>query len=125
MPNIHEIRERCRIYARQFHYPEYLFDRMPTYVFQYFGSPNPLDTIPGSFDQMDTLNIFMIINGISADLMMAFYAAAEQEIETVIRIYEYFLRMYSLYNESSSIDLIANLCPLFGKMVRATVCKYM
>lgn len=113
MPNIHEIRERCR-YARQFHYPEYLFNRMPTYVFQYFGSPNPLDSIPGLFDQMDIMNIFMLINGISAELMMAFYAAGEQEVDTVIRIHEYFLRMYSLYNESSVNDLIANFGSYFS-----------
>lgn len=64
--NFRRIISTCRIYARQFHYPEYLFDRM--YVFQYFGSPDPLDRVPGSFDQMDIMNI-LIINNISAELM--------------------------------------------------------
>lgn len=90
MPSLHEIRNRCRTYARKFNYPEVLFNRIPTYIFQYFGSNDPLDRVPGSLDQMDIMNIFMIINGISADIMMAFYAAADQPLETVLRIHEYF-----------------------------------
>lgn len=81
--SIFEIRQRCRDYARQFNYSDSLFNRIPTYIFQYFCSNNPLEVVPGPFDQMDIMNIFMIINGISADLMMAFYAAADPELDDV------------------------------------------
>lgn len=108
--SLYEIRQRCRRYARQFSYSEVLFNRIPAYIFQYLCSPNPLEVVRASFDQMDIINIFMLINGISADLMMAFYAAANQNLENVLMIHEYLLRMWQMYRQATP----ENLCGIFG-----------
>lgn len=109
-PSIFEIRRRCRQYAIRFNYPDILFNTIPTYIFQYFCLINPLEVVPGPFDPMDIMNIFMIINNISADLMMAFYAAGDQELDNVLRIHDYLLRMWQLYNQARPEDLFG----LFG-----------
>lgn len=103
--NLALIRHGCRRYARQFNYPSQLFDRIPIYVFHYFASPSPMDFVQGSFDPMDIMNVFMIINQISADLMAAFYAAGGQDFQTVLRIHDYLLRMWDLYRNTEPIDL--------------------
>lgn len=112
-PSLREVRERCRVYAHQYGFPILLFNRIPMYFFQYFGSPDPLTVVSGPFDQMDIINIFMIINGISANLMTAMYAGADQQLETVLRIHEYLLRMWSLYDSQPAHELVSNFGDYF------------
>lgn len=112
--SVHTIRENCRRYARQFSYPDYLFNRIPTYIFAFFSSPNPLGIIRETYDQMDIINVFMLINGISADLMMAFYAAAHQDLETVLMVHEYLLRMWQLHSHAQEDELIGIFGTIFS-----------
>lgn len=76
------------------------------YIYQHLASQRPLDVVPGSFDSMNIMNIFMLINGISADLMAAFYAAGGQAYQEVLRLHEYFIRMWRMYTEAVQGDLI-------------------
>lgn len=72
------------------------------YIFQYLSSPSPLMVISSTFDQIDIINVFMLINDISAHLMTAMYAAADQDLDTVLQLQDYFLRMWDLYNRNPS-----------------------
>lgn len=111
-PSLHQVRDQCRIYARQFNFPEQLFNRIPMYIFQYFGTPNPLTVIRGAYDSMDIITIFMIINKISAELMMAFYASADQELETTLMVHDHFQKMWQLHGQNNPRDL----CGIFGTL---------
>lgn len=101
-----EVRQRCRYYSRQFQFSQRLFGRIPMYIFQYFLSPDPLAILRITFDQMEIMNIFMLINGISADLMVAFYAAAGHDVEVVFLLHDYFRHIWHLYRTSLSSDLL-------------------
>lgn len=104
-----EVKRRCRIYAQRFNYPLNLFDRFPMYVFRYFQSsdvihPNSSST---SFTQLNIITVFMIINHASADLMMAFYSAGEQDVDTVFRLQSYFLAMWEFYRNEPESELFS------------------
>lgn len=105
MVSVIDVRNRCRIVARRFGYSLRLFDRIPTYIFQYFRSEDPLATNSPSFSQIDIVIIFMIINNISANLTMAFYASGDQEMDTVFRLQDLFTTMLRLYETTNQEDL--------------------
>lgn len=111
MLSVIEVRNRCRREAARFHYSLILFDRFPMWIFRYFQASDPLcvDNIP-NFKKLHILFVYMIINKIDAGLMMAFYNAADQDMDTIFRLHKLFSTMWKLYNEAESIDYI----PIFG-----------
>lgn len=110
MVNAVEVRRRCRIYAQRFGYDLRLFNRIPIYIFEYFRSDDPLSTNTPSFCQIELMSVFMIINNISSDLMMAFYAAGDQGLDVILRLHTFFFTMWRVYETSDPDDLLG----LFG-----------
>lgn len=104
MVHVAEVRRRCQIVARRFRYPEYLFNRIPMYIFRYFKSADPLLGNSAYFTQLNVITIFMIINGIDAGLMMAFYNEGEQSIDTIFELHRIFVAMWRLYRTTEPFD---------------------
>lgn len=114
MLHIAEVRRRCRIEARRFNFPEQLFSRIPTYFFRYFKSIDPLLDNSEHFCQWHIMTVFMLINNIDAGLMMAFYNAGEQDIDTLFKIHSIFATMWRLYRRTDAVDLVSVFGPYFS-----------
>lgn len=111
MVHVAEVRRRCQIEARRFHFSEQLFNRIPMYFFRYFKSINPLLDNSEHFSQIHIITVFMIINNIEAILMMAFYNAGEQDFETQMKLHSIFATMWRLYRTTNAVDRIS----VFGR----------
>lgn len=106
MVRFHEVRERCRVEARRFHYPEHLFGRFPTYIFRYFMSVDPLHST-GSYSLINIITVFMLINNIDAGLMMAFFNAGDQGLDTLFQLHGIFSVYWRLYRSTPENELIS------------------
>lgn len=102
-----KVRERCKEMALRFGYPLYLFNRIPIFIFHYFKSNNPLDHYQGSFSQLDYIIIFMLINSITADLMIAFYAAGDQIVDDIFKLHAIFINAWKLHKAASNDELLS------------------
>lgn len=104
-----EVRRRCRVYAERFNYPLNLFDRFPMYVFRYFHASDVIhpNASSSSLTQLNIITVFMIINHVSADLMMAFYSAGDQDLDTVLRLQSYFTAMWGFYRSEPEQELFS------------------
>lgn len=100
-----EVREKCKKEAMKFLFSIKMFNRFPIWVFEYFKSVDPLSSHTSNFTQIEIITIFMLINKIDAGLMMAFYNAGGQDLETVFRLHEIFVRMWKSYRETEKIHL--------------------
>lgn len=108
MIRLPEVRRRCRYYAQRFDYPLHLFDRFPMHLFRYFRFTDALSQIsPSSFSQLNIATVFMIINNISADLMMTFYSCGGQDVDTLLRLQTYFQTMWRFYQSEPSNELLS------------------
>lgn len=114
MVSVVDVRRRCRYYARRFGYSLLLFDRIPTYIFEYFRSNDPLNTFTPSFTQIELITTFMIINNISADLMTSFYSSGDQELDIVLHLHTFFITMWRLYRESTEDSLLGRFGTFFA-----------
>lgn len=106
MLHVAEVRQRCRIEARRFGFSETLFNRIPIYFFRYFMSTDPLLSNPQGFTQYNIMTVFMVINRIDAGLLMAFYNAAEQNIDTLFEIHAIYSTLWRLYERTNADDLL-------------------
>lgn len=102
------IRDRCKNEAEKFNFPIYLFNRIPMFIFNYFGSRNPFESSEsGNIGHFKYIVPFMLINNISASLMAAFYSCGDQTYDVVLSLEEMFLKMWNIYrNPPQGFDLI-------------------
>lgn len=109
------VRDRCRRYAVQFGFPLYLFERIPSYIFYYFKSADPfgLNYAQSNITQLDIMIVFILINNISSNLIMAFYAAGDQNVETVFGLHTHFDIMWRLYR-ATDVNNANELFRYFG-----------
>lgn len=103
------VRNACKLQAEKFHFDAVLFNRIPMWEFRCVAADDPLCK-ESRTDKLEIMSVFMLINKISADLMMAFYIEGGQSIDDAMKLHKFFNTMHNMYNESEEIDLIG----LFG-----------
>lgn len=108
--DVSTVRKRCRVQAQRFKFDVTLFDRMPMWVFRVLAAEDPMCRISGELTKIDTITIFMLINGINPDLMMAMYLEGRQSIDDAMKLHKFFKTMKKLYDKTDKGDLIS----LFG-----------
>lgn len=92
MEHLSKVRDRCRAIAHRYRYDEILFDRIPTFYFNYFRATDPLAVV-------HLVAVFMLINDISANLMMAFYSAGGHDPDMLDRLHQIFIRQWAAYRQ--------------------------
>lgn len=107
---VHEVRQKCKIQAKKFNYSEELLNRFPMWVFRYFAALDPMCREDNETKKIEIMTIFMLINKISPDLMMAFYIEGGQSVHDAMKIRDFFNKMKEIHDEHEKDDLIA----LFG-----------
>lgn len=107
---VNEVRERCKMQAKKFKYNEELFSRFPMWVFRCFAASDPMCRNYNETKKIELMTIFMLLNRISPDLMMAFYIEGGQSVNDSMKIRNIFNKMRDIYNKNEKEDLIA----LFG-----------
>lgn len=101
------VRKECKIQAKQFKYNEELLNRFPMWVFRYFAAIDPMCQNTNEFMKVEIITIFMLLNKINADLMMAFYMKGGQSIEDSMKLRNFFTKMWHIHGKNGKEDLIA------------------
>lgn len=95
-----EVRNKCKLHAEKFRFSINLFNRTPMWVFRCFTADDPLCKINYmETKKIDFMTVFMLINKISPNLMMACYLEGGQSVNDVIDLHKYFILMEKLYEE--------------------------
>lgn len=95
---IRQIRQNCEKIAVKFNFPIEIFKRIPMWFFGYLRSEDPLYIYSNKFNQINMMTIFMLINEIPPELMMAFYNEGHQNVDIVFRLHEIFIKMRQKYD---------------------------
>lgn len=108
--DLSSVRKKCREKAKMFNYDLGLFNRFPMWVYRYLAADDPLCKDSGETRKIEIFTVFMFINKISPELMMAFYIEAGQSIEDAFNIHKFLVIMKKIYDKHDRSELIG----LFG-----------
>lgn len=108
--NVSAVRQQCRKQAEKFKFDLTLFDRMPMWVFRALCAQDPMCKNSLELTKIDIMGIFMLINNVSPELMMAMYIEGGQSIEDGMQLLAFFKTIKKLYDKTAKDDLLG----LFG-----------
>lgn len=99
--DLSSLRQRCRLHAEKFKYPLVMFDRIPMWFFRYLAAEDPLcQNVKAT--KLEIMTIFMIINEIEVNLMMAFYIEGGQCIDDCMQLLIFFGIMKKLNDRTEN-----------------------
>lgn len=107
---IDTVRMNCRKQAEKFRYSSELFFRIPTWFFRNLAADDPLCQNSNETLKIEIMSLFMLINSISPEMMLAFYIEAGQSIELSLKVHKFLKTMRDIYDKNEEDDYIG----LFG-----------
>lgn len=108
--DVSQLRYRCKMQAFHFNFDLLKFNRIPIWVFRYFAADDPLCQESDTCLKIEIMTVFMLINKISPDLIMAFYLEGGQNVLDCLKLNHVFHNLKKLFEKTDENYLI----PYFG-----------